>query len=54
MIKQENLIDGKRYIVHFRLDNGELDSVSAIWVAVHKVFSHSIGSISYSEAVNIE
>ena len=52
--KANNLIDGKRYLVTYILDDGSKDSVAAVWVAEHLVFSHSMGSLSLNQVTKIE
>ena len=54
MIKQADLIDGERYIVSFKLDDGSTESVAAVWIKEHGVFSFSMGSLSYIEVTKIE
>lgn len=45
------LVDGDAYLVTF--NNGQ-DCVKATYIEQYKVFSHLTGSISLSEAENIE
>ena len=43
MIKQADLIDGKRYIVSFKLDDGSTESVAAVWIKEDGIFSFAMG-----------
>lgn len=45
------LVDGNSYLVTF--NNGQ-DCVEATYIEQYKVFSHLAGSVSLSEAENIE
>lgn len=50
-VKQEDLIDGKEYIVTF--NNGR-DCVSAMWLEEYQIFNFLVGSLSYTDVSKIE